>query len=810
MIESIFRQVRLAVRLLWIRPAFTIIAIATLALAMGAGTAVFTAVNAILLRPLPFGNPDQIVAVNSTNQDATGKVEDYGASINDYLDWAERNQVFQSLAAMDQMQISITGLVQPQQVDIGRVTANFFSTFDVQPVLGRFFLPQEQTNSSNVVILSYGLWQQFFAGDSNVVGKTIQLDGVPYSVIGVAPPSFYYAAPSQLWLPENLNVDRVIRTTSANLAVVGRLKAGVSVGQAGAAMTSIASQLAKEYPVSNAGWGARVRPVREQIVNDARPTLLMLMTAVGFLVLIAAANVATLILARSVEREPELALRVALGADRKSLFLQLLTENLILSLCGGAIGLLLAIWFLKPILMLSPLSASAYTKVSMLEKVTIDYRVIFFSFGLSVVTGFFFGMLSSLRQSTKDPGIVLKENGRGSSAGLSYRRVLSILVIAEISLVFVLLIGSAITIRGLLNLEKVHPGFRVDHVLVSKITLPATRYDHEARTAFVEKMREKLSTLHGVSSVAVTNRLPLNEFSLTTIFEVEGRRLPTPGQGLISNFRRISPDYFKTIGTRLLEGRDFESWDKTSLPVAIVSKEMAHRYWPGESAIGKRIRRFSRADAVWRTVVGVVDDVADTNLTEPPGATLYIPFSQNSFQTIQLVVRSSTDPASLTDGVRESVKALDKDIPVYDVTTMEELFAESLMKPRFVSVLLTSFAALGFLIAAFAVYGVISFSLAQRTQEIGIRMALGAQRTSVINLILRQASIPVLIGLAIGLGISFALTKLGSDLIPGIPNMDYHFVWIVPAGLMLASFLAIIVPASRATRIDPVIALRCE
>jgi putative ABC transport system permease protein len=810
MMETILRQIRLAMRLLMSRPSFSIIAITTLALGIGASTAVFTAVNAILLRPLPFGNPDGIVSVSSTNQDATGKVDNYGVSITDYLDWTERNQVFRSLAAMEQAQISLTGLGQPQQVDIGRITANFFPTLEVQPLLGRFFLPKEQTNSSNIVILSYGLWQQLFAGEADILGKTIQLDGIATTIVGVTPSSFYYAAPCQLWLPMNLNVDRTVRTTAANLAIVGRLKPDISVERAADAMASIANQLTKEYPASNTGWGTRVKTIREQITGETRSALLILMTAVSFLVLIASANVATLILARSVEREPEFALRVALGAERRSLFLQLLIENLVLTICGGVIGLLLSMWFLKPILMLSPIATSAFTTVAALEKVTIDFRVVLFTLAISFLTGIFFGTLPILRQWTKDPGVILKENGHRASAGVSHRRMLNFLVVSEISLALVLLFGATLTITNFLKLEKVQPGFHTENVLISKIAFPSKRYDHAARAAFADRLRENISNLPGVVSVAITNRLPLNEFSITTLFEVEGKPLPSPGQGLIANFRRISPDYFRTIGTPLLEGRDFEGLDKDGSPIAIVSSEMARRYWPGQSALGKRIKRFSRSDQVWRTIVGIVGDVKDTSLTDNPGATLYVPFSQGSFPTVYVVVRSSIEQGILAEGIRRSVWTLDKDIPVYDISSMEALFSKSLSKPRFISFLLTAFAVLGFLVATLGVYGVISYSMTQRVQEIGIRMALGAPRTSVMWLAFREGSIPVITGIAVGLLLSIAINRLGLQWLPEISSVDYQIASIVPAGLILASLLAILIPASRATRLDPVIALRCE
>lgn len=808
--ENIFRQIRFAIRLLSSRPTFTCIAVCTLALSIGASAAVFTAVNGILLRPLPFGHSKDLVTVASTNKDATGKISDYGTNIQNYLDWTDRNHVFQSLAAMEQIQVGLTGLGEPEQIDAGRITANFFSTLEVQPLLGRVFLPEEQTASSNVVILSYGLWQRMFGGRPDVLNSMIHLDGVPYQIVGILPSSFYFVAPCQVWLPMNLGVDRTAVGTSANLAVAGRLKPKMNLKLASDEMNRIASQLSKEYPSSNAGWGAKVYPMGEQYIQDVRPALLILMTAVSFLVFIGCANVATLILARSVEREPELALRMALGADRKSLLGQFLSENLVLTFCGGFLGLLLSFWFLKPILALSPLSVSAFTSVSALENISIDLRVVLFTFSISLVTGIFFGILPVFKQWSKDPGVTLKENGRRNSSGVSHRRALNFLVITEISLAFVLLIGATLAIRGFLNLEKVRTGFQTKNILIAKITLPASRYDHELRAAFVDRLRENIALIPGVSSVATTNRLPLNEFSMTTVFEVEGKPLSEPGQGLIANFRRISPDYFRTIGTPLLEGRDFDLFEKDGIPAAIVSREMARRYWPGKSAIGKRIKRFSRADAVWRTVVGVVDDIKDTRLTEAPGATLYVPYAQTSVAWIQLAIRSSIASASLTDSIRRSVWALDKNLPVYGITTMETIYSESLLRPRFLSFLLTAFAGLGFLIAILGVYGVISYSISQRVQEIGIRMALGAQRTSVIWLILRQSFLPVISGIAIGLFFFYLFARFGSDLIPGISAPDYRIAWIVPAGLILASALAVLLPARKATRVDPVHALRCE
>ncbi|MCI0412941.1 ABC transporter permease [bacterium] len=806
----IVHSLRITLRALVKRPSFSIVVVLTFATGMGAFTAVFTVVNSILFRPLRYDRPESLVIIPSVNQDASGKMVEYGTSLSDVLDWRDRARSFSAIAAMFPTDRALTGSGDPEQVDAGQISANLFATLGVRPQIGRSFLPEEETENSNVVILSYGLWKRRFSAAPDILGVSIFIDGVPRRIVGIAPPQFYFAADAELWTPLNLAVSRDTRSPNHNLAVVARLKGGVGVEQATHEMISLSEQLAREFPQSNTGWSAKVIPVREPFVQDVRNLLLILMAAVAFLLLIVVANVSNLILVRTLEQRPELAVRIALGASRRHLLKQIFQENLILTITGGALGLLISVWSVKLMIALSPLIASSPGGHLILNDVSLDYRVIAFNLLLSIGVGFLFSLLSVLR-NTATPNFSALSSGSGHATdGLQARRFQNGLVIAEIAIALLLLVGAGQMIRSFASLKRIHPGFESTNLLVSQITLPASRYDtHEKRGSFQQQLRDEIAGIPGVVSVGATTRLPLNEFAFTTIFEVEGIPAPSKEAGFVSNFRRISPSYFKTMRAPIIEGREFmEADEQRTMPVAIVSRQMAKRFWPGQSAIGKRIQRLAQTDRVWRTVVGVVEDLKDSSLSDPPGSTLYIPYAQGSFPSFHIVVRTVGDAALIAAPLRERVWKLDKNLPVYNIKLAEELFADSLSRQRFGAWLLGTFAALGLFVAIIGIYGLMSYSTARRVHEIGIRMALGAQTRSVQKMIVSQSIRLTVWGTVIGLAASAVAERLASSLWYGSGSLIIFT--LIPLLLVVVSLIASLIPAMRATRIDPILALRHE
>lgn len=781
--------------------------ILTLALGIGACAAVFAVVNSVLLRPLPFAAPDQLALVPSQNQDASGKLEDYGVSVSDFLDWRERNHSFSALAAMQPGEVAITGNGDPEQVEAGFISADLFSTLGVIPHLGRFFTESEEVADSNVVILSHGFWQRRFGGQKDVLGRPVVVDGVGRQVVGVAPADFFFAASADLWVPLNLRIPAAPRIAQRNTAIVGRLRDGIRIDQASREMKGIADELAKEFAV-NAGWGARALPIREPYVREVRKILVLLFAAVCFLLIVVCINVANLVLIRALQRRPELALRLALGSTRRQLLRQMLIENLLLSVFAGSVGGLLSMLLIEPMIALSPLVGSSPAGNRVLASVTFDFRVLLFVLAVSVLIGCSLSVLSLIQGSRSRLMDVLKSSGAKTTGALYARRFQKAFIVMQIAISFLLVIGALWMGQSYLRLRAVDPGFRVDRLLTARVSLPGLRYpDHRKRAELQRQVVEAAQTIPGVVSASATTRLPLNEFAMTTFFEVDG--LVAPESGFVANFRRIGPSYFRTLDTLLLEGREFTPEDiETGMPVAVVSREMARQFWKGQSAIGKRIRRTAQTDRDWRTVVGVVEDVKDSSLTAPTGLTLYTPYAQQSIAAFHLVVRTAVSPDQIVGALREKVLDIDKDLPLVRIATGEELFLDSLSRPRFAAWLLGSFALLAVFIAVIGVYGVVSYSTASRVNEIGIRMAIGAPQQSILRLILSESVRLSLWGILFGVVLSLVAERAFAsvwDRTGGIP------VYLSTALLLGAiAFIASLIPALRATRVDPNAALRYE
>ncbi|HEY6187243.1 MAG TPA: ABC transporter permease [Pyrinomonadaceae bacterium] len=807
-LETLWQDVHFGVRMLMKNPGFTIVAVIALALGIGANSAIFSVVNTVLLRPLPYKDPDQLVMVweDATTQ---GFPRDTPAPAN-YIDWRDQNQVFEGMAAIADMSFNLTGVGEPERIEGRRVSASLFPLLGVAPQLGRAFLPEEdQPGANRVVIMSHGLWQRRFGSDVTIIGKPLNLNGESYTVVGVMPPQFQFPSRTdELWTPIAFTAQEAANRGGHYLKVVARIKPGVTLQQAQTEMNAIAVRLQQQYSNTNMGLGAAVVPLHEQVVGDIKPALLVLLGAVGFVLLIACANVANLLLARAAVRQKEIALRAALGASRSRLIRQFLTESILLAALGGGGGLLLSLWGVKLLKTFIP------ENISQVKAINIDGRVLIFTLLVSLLTGVIFGLAPATQASKFNLNETLKEGGRDSAAGSRGNRIRGLLVIAEVAVSLILLIGAGLLINSFMRLRNVDPGFRADNLLTMNVILPRLKYaDQTRRSAFYTELIQRIEALPGVQSAAVTNWIPLVMQGDSIGISIEGRPDPPPDQRNIVVTRVVSPHYFGTMGIEALQGRQFNEQDRAdSTGVVVVSETMARKYWPGEDALGKRIKSGSSASTnPWLTVVGVVKDVRQFQLNADPKPQMYLPYAQTSFlPPRQLVVRTNVEPTSLAATVRKTVWEIDGDQPVSNISTMEEVLAESVARQRFSMLLLGIFAGVALVLAAVGLYGVMSYSVAQRTREIGIRMALGAQRSDVLRLVVGHGLKLVLIGVSIGLVAAFILTRVMSSLLFGVSATDPTTFITISMVLMSVALLASYIPARRATKVDPMIALRYE
>jgi putative ABC transport system permease protein len=808
-LETLWQDVRFGGRMLIKNPTFTIVAVLALALGIGANSAIFSVVNTVLLRPLPYKEPDRLMTVWEDNS-RHGYPRDTPAAAN-FIDWRDQNQVFEGMAAMAELSFNLTGGGEPERIDGRRVSANLFPLLGVEPQLGRAFLSEEdRPGAQRVVIMSHGLWQRRFGSDQNIIGRPLTLNGESYTVVGVMPPQFQFPTRGdELWVPIAFDSREAANRGRHYLEVVARLKSGVTPQQAQAEMNTIAARLQQQYPEQNTGLGAAVVPLHEQVVGDIKPALLVLLGAVGFVLLVACANVANLLLARAAVRQKEIATRIALGASRLRLMRQFLTESILLAVLGGGLGLLLSLWGVNL------LKAFIPENISQAKAVTIDARVLGFTLLVSLLTGLIFGLAPAVQASNLNLNETLKEGGRDSAAGSRGNRIRGLLVVAEVAVSLVLLIGAGLLINSFLRLRNVDPGFRADNLLTMRIVLSAQKYpDRERRAVFYDELLRRVESLPGVKSAAVANWIPLVSQGDSIGVTIEGRPAPAPGQANIVVTRVVSPHYFETMGIQLLRGRQFAEQDRVdSPPVAVISETMARRYWPGEDPTGKRIApgRPESADD-WVTVVGVMKDVRQFELNADPKPQMYLSYEQgwSFFAPSHLVVRTEAEPRSLAATVRGAVWSIDKDQPVSNISTMEDVLSESIARQRFSMLLLGIFAAVALLLAAVGLYGVMSYSVAQRTHEIGIRMALGAQTRDVLKLAVGQGLKLVLIGVVLGLVAAFILTRVLASLLYGVSATDPITFITISLVLISVALLASYIPARRATKVDPLIALRYE
>jgi putative ABC transport system permease protein len=807
-VADLLHDLRYAARLQRKNPGFTIVAIIALALGIGANTAIFSVVNTVLLRPLPYKDPERLVMVW---EDATkhGYPRDTPAAAN-FVDWRDQSQVFEGMAAIADTSFNLTGSGDPERLEGRRVSANMFPLLGVDPQIGRVFTAAEdQPGAQRVVLLSYALWQRRFGGDPGIVGKALTLNGESHVVVGVMPARFQFpSSDDQVWVPVAFTQAEAGNRNRHYLQVLARLRPGVSLAQAQSEMSTVAARLQQQYPQSNTDLGAAVQPLHEHLVGDIKPALLILLGAVGLVLLIACANVANLLLARAAVRQKEIAVRVALGAKRRRLIRQFLTESILLSTLGGIVGLGIAYGGLVVLRAFIP------ETISQAREISIDFKVLAFTLLVSVLTGVIFGLAPAIQATRFNQIETLKEGGRDAATGGSGKRLRSLLVMSEVAVSLVLLIGAGLLINSFMRLRNVDPGFRADNLLTMKIVLPEPKYaKFQPRAAFYTDLVQRVQSLAGVRSAAVTTNLPLYRQGNSISISIEGRPAPPPGQELIVVTRVISPGYFDTMGIPLLKGRQLTDQDtETSPNVIVISETMARRFWPGEDPVGKRLAAGRvRTPDDWIQVVGVVKDVRQFELTADPKPQMYLSYRQAGFFAPRdLVVKTDVDPATMATTVRKAVWDIDKDQPVSNIRTMEEILAESIARQRFSMLLLAIFAGVALVLAGVGIYGVMSYSVAQRTHEIGIRMALGAQTGAVLKLAVGYGMKLVIVGIVVGLIAAFALTRVMATLLFGVTATDPATFTLISLLLIAVAALASYIPARRATKVNPIIALRYE
>jgi predicted permease len=810
--DTIIKDIRYGVRGLLKHPGFTAIVVITLALGIGASTAIFSVVDSVLLRRLPYRTAERIVAIQE--HDPNGR-RGQSTSANFY-DWRQQNTVFEHLSAI---KITTTNLAlsdHAERIDLAQTNADFFDIFGITPQYGRLFIPQdEQAGHEPVVVVSNALWQRRFGSDPSLVGKSITLDGRNYNVVGIAPPGFQFPDKTELWLPPlrfvpELYPDQDVTQTRrmGYLTVVALLKPGVSLQQAAGEMETITGRLRQQYPDSNNKRFNRVVSLHEHLVGDTNKLLWLLLGAVTFVLLIGCANVANLLLASGASRQKEIAIRTALGASRSRVVRQLFTESALLAFTGGVVGLLIAFWGLAAITKLLPVDFPR------LNEIHIDLRVLGFSFAASMLTGILFGLVPALQVSRSDVQEAMRETGRGASGSRRQSRLRQALIVVEVALSVVLLAGAGLLFRSFLRLQSVDAGFVSQQVLTARLTPSGTNYANDADySKFYNGVIEKVGALPGVQDVALINTLPLYK-GPTSGFRVEGRPVTTPDKWPSVNYRVVSPNYFRAMGIPVLQGRAYTDRDNENAPLAMmINQQLERETFPDENPVGKRITfGGTNADGQprWFEIVGVVANVRSLELREAPTAELYFSAQQDLWPAMSLVVRSIVEPSSLSASVRQAVNEVDRSVPVADVKTMDHVVSESITQPRFNLFLLGLFSAVAMILSAAGIYGVTAYTVTQRTHELGIRIALGAQVGDVLKMILGQGLAVIGVGLVAGLAAAFGLMRLLRSLLFGVGENDPLTFAAITGVLVLVALIACYIPARRATKVDPLVALRAE
>ena len=811
MLETLIKDVRYGMRNMLKQPGFTAIVVLTLAVGIGATTAIFSVVNGVLLRNLPYRQPERIIAIQELNEKRT-RVQVTSAN---FLDWRAQNTVFEHLSAIREGTSNLALSDIAERIDMAQTSVNFFDVFGVTPAHGRLFIPaDEQAGHEPVVVVSYGLWQRRFGSDPGLIGKPIRLDGANYTVVGIAPPGFQYPAKTEAWLPPlklvpELFPDQDVTQTRGMgyLSAVALLRPGVSVTEAAVEMETITSRLRQQYPESNNNRFNEVVSLHQHLVGDTNKMLWLLFGAVTFVLLIACANVANLLLANAAARHKEIAIRTALGASRWRVIRQLFTESAILALVGGGVGFLLSVWGVPLITRLLP------REFPRLDEIQMDWRVLVFTMGASVITAFLFGLAPAFSVTKAGVQDAMKETSHGAGGSVHRSRLRQGLIIAEVALSVVLLAGAGLLFRSFMQLQSVNTGFVPEQLLTARLTATGEQFQGSTNLInYFDKVTERIAAVPGVREVGVINTLPLQK-GPTLRFRVEGRPPLTVDKWPPANYRAVSPSYFHVMNIPLLQGRTFTRSDNDQAPtVLMVNQSLVDKNFSGENVIGRRIN-FGRSEnnqPVWLEIVGVVADVKNLELKDPPEPEFYFSTLQGPFRTMSVVVRTNVEPTSLVSAVRQAVAEVDKTVPVADFKTMDRIVTESVMKPRFNMVLLSLFGGIALLLSAAGIYGVTAYTVTQRTHELGIRLALGAQLSDVLKLIMKQGVLVILAGLAIGLAAAFVLTRLLKTFVFGVSTSDpLTFVGITLV-LTVVALVACYIPARRATKVDPLVALRYE
>ena len=809
--SGLLKDLRYAFRQLTKNTVFTIVVVTTLALGIGANTAIFSVVHTVLRAPLPYRDADHLMMIWGRNPSRGD--QQFPVSAGDFTDWKQKNDVFEDIAPSYDNEVTLTGAGEPKLVLGYVISPNYFRILDVAPQVGRTFTDEEAGDGANVTVLSDKMWRTTFHGDPQIIGRAITLDSKAYTVVGVMPPPFNYPTQTDLWMPLSFSPSASGDYEHRYVRTLGRLKSGISVAQAQLRMNTLEQQIAAQHPETDAGNETWVEPLRHQLSGDIRTPLLALSGAVAFVMLIVCVNVASLLLARAPNRRTEVSVRVAIGASRLRLLQQFLIESLLLSLLGGVIGVLLALWSTHFLVALFP-NGVANLSIPRVEAIPIDGPVLWFALGITLVTGLLFGGIPALQSSRIGGDDALKESGRGLAGTSKSTRVRRVLVASEIALSLVLLTGAGLMVESFRHVYRVDLGFRPDKVIGLEVFLPPNRYPRDqpqTQINFVSNVLTRLNQLPGVQSAAATNFLPLTGFWGTKDFVVAGQEPRKDAVKPQADNRLVTPAYFSTMGIALLAGREFTELDRLgSEKVALVNTTLSHRYFGSDDPIGKVLELGSPGHEDRWQIVGVVSDVKAFGPEEPAHAELYRPLEQSPSLFVSFAARATADPSALLKPAEQAIWNVDKDQPVFDAMPMAQLAAQSVTLRRISTILLASFAALALLLAAIGLYGVMAYSVAQRTHEIGLRMAVGALRSDVLRLVIRQAMWLVIIGEAGGLVAALILMRIVSGLLYGVSPSDPWTVFAATAVLALVGFAASYIPARRATKVDPMVALRYE
>jgi len=817
-LDTLFQDLRFALRMLRKSPGFTAVAVLTLALGIGANTAIFSVVDAVLLKPLRYKDPASL-AVVWENFPKYGIFRNTVSPPN-FLDWQQQNRIFSGMAAFLDQPLNLTGSGEPEQVDVELVSPNFFSVLGVNPMLGRGFSTEDAGNvvqspgKSNVVVLSYGLWKSKFAADPNIVGKTIELNGESNTVIGVTRPDFdWYVSEfsfthqrPQIWaILDTPPVWRDRTRVGRFLRVVARVKPGVALAQAQAQMNVVAAGLAARYPNYDEGWGVTLVSLRDELSGALRPALLILLGAVGLVLLIACANLSSLLLSRAAGRRREIAIRVALGASRCRIAQQLLTESILLGVLGGVLGAFVVVWATEGLV------HAGSGGVLNVCGIGIDWRVLVFAIGVTLLAGILAGFLPSFIAARAEVASALPEGGRTSSAGRKSLAARSVFVVVEISLALVLLAGASLLIQSFFRLTQVDPGFHVSHLLTFQIGLPDSIYNDQARASFFTQLLGKIRSLPGAISASADVTPPFSGVGAATDFAIVGEPPLPVGEAHGTSVRVVEPDYFRTMGIPFLRGRSFNEREFAQQSnVVIVNKTFADKFFPGENPLGQKVIIDMKDKNLPDEIIGVVGDVHLSSLATSPYPLAYWPYPELRYSVLTVIVRTATPPLSFVPEIRDALHQLDKDQPMAKISTMDQLVTNSVARSRFTMLLLSSFAALALALACIGIYGVMAYSVTQRTHEIGIRLALGAQRKDMLRLVMKQGARLAFFGVGIGIAAALALTRLMATLLYGVSASDPLTFVVVVCVLIGVTLLACYIPARRAMRVDPMVALRYE